>query len=63
MFLVIFFSLLVLKLLKLCLLARICFSIQLCGVFRASVIYIETDKYLLYGIFVEFWCLPVEMHL
>jgi len=45
-----FFSLLFLKLLKLCLLALICFNIQLCGVFWASVNSTETDKYLLYDI-------------
>lgn len=62
-FVVTFFSLLFLKLLKLCLLALICLNVQLCGVFWASVNSIETDKYLLYGIFVEFLCLPAEMNL
>jgi len=37
MFVVIFYSLLFVKLLKLCLLALICLNIQLCDVFWASV--------------------------
>ena len=47
------------KLLKSCLLVLIGLNIQLSGVFKSSGNTHETDKYLLYDIFVDFRFLPV----